>query len=348
MKLDMHDIFEHQKVKLNTDKQDLQGKTLLITGANAEADKVLNDSLLKGIGLESAKQLAHMNPSKIILACRNMTTAEEAIKAIKASGFDNIEAWHLDQDSFASVKAFTKKYNDSGLDLHLLLANAGKLPMKSGTGFELSADGHESIIETNHLGAALLTFGLLHAVRRTAAKATEERLIPRIVIVASDVHYVTEFKISQNEGNIIKAFDDPKNWTDTFSRYMDSKLLNVFFAQELAIKIKQSKVPEDSKIVVSSCNPGIVMSKEMAKDEASIIPAPFRAVARDFPEGCQTHLFASIDPSAGKPGDSHFYHNCKATETADITLGEQGDALRERVWRDTLKVLGVTEQELLL
>lgn len=43
-----------------------------------------------------------------------------------------------------------------------------------------------SSIETNHLGAALLTFGLLPAIRRTAAKATEENLIPRIVIVASD------------------------------------------------------------------------------------------------------------------------------------------------------------------
>lgn len=162
------------------------------------------------------------------------------------------------------------------------------------------------------------------------------------------VHYLTELKISQDEGNIIKAFDDPKNWTDTFSRYMDSKLLNVFFAQELARKIKQSSVPEDSKIVVSSCNPGIVMSREMANDETSLMPAVFRAVSRDFPEGCQTHLFASIDPSAGKPGDHQFYHNCKATETADITLGEQGDALRERVWRDTLEVLGVTDQELQL
>lgn len=91
-----------------------------------------------------------MNPAKIILACRNMTTAEEAVKAIKAGGFDNIEAWHLDQGSFASVKAFTKKYNDSGLDLHLLLANAGLLPLKSGTTPELSVDGHE-VMYVKHL-----------------------------------------------------------------------------------------------------------------------------------------------------------------------------------------------------
>jgi retinol dehydrogenase-12 len=84
-----------------------------------------------------------MNPSKIILGCRNMTTAAEAVEAIKADGFDNIEAWHLDQGSFASVKAFTKKYNDSGLDLHVLLANAGMLPFKSSQTPDISADGHE-------------------------------------------------------------------------------------------------------------------------------------------------------------------------------------------------------------
>jgi hypothetical protein len=156
---------------------------------------------------------------------------------------------------------------------------------------------------------------------------------------------LTEFQVSKEEGNIIKALDDPKSWTDTFSRYQDSKLLNVFFAQELARKIKHSSVPEDSKIVVSSCNPGLVLSEKDINDSESHIPAPFRAAARGYPEGTQTHLFASIDPSAGKPGDINFYHNCKATETADITLGEQGDALRERVWRDTLEVLDVTEQD---
>jgi NADP-dependent 3-hydroxy acid dehydrogenase YdfG len=86
-----------------------------------------------------------MKPSKIILACRNMKTAEKAIESIKNEvGFKNVEAWQLDQASFASVKAFAKKYNESGLDLHLLLANAGILPFAR-ENMVFTDDGHEEV-----------------------------------------------------------------------------------------------------------------------------------------------------------------------------------------------------------
>lgn len=97
----------------------------------------------EGIGLESAKQLAKMRPEKMILACRNMETAAQAVEAIKADGLKDVEAWELDQSSFDSVKAFTKRYNESGFDLHVLLANAGVLPMNTSPTPQLTEDGHE-------------------------------------------------------------------------------------------------------------------------------------------------------------------------------------------------------------
>jgi retinol dehydrogenase-12 len=107
-----------------------------------ESDTKLLDP---GIGLQCAKEFATMNPSKIILACRTMTTAEKAVELIKnETGFQNVEAWPLDQASFESVKAFAKRYNESGLDLHLLLANAGMLPFRT-TKMELTADGNEVV-----------------------------------------------------------------------------------------------------------------------------------------------------------------------------------------------------------
>ncbi|CAM0139106.1 hypothetical protein VKS41_007865 [Umbelopsis sp. WA50703] len=321
-----------QKVPLHLDSQNLQGKTLMITGGNA------------GIGLECAKQLSKMGPAKIILACRNMTTAAEAVESIKARGFSTVEAWQLDQGSIASVKAFTKRYNESGLDLHLVLANAGVVSFKSSPTPELTDDGHEVMVATNHSGAVLLTLGLLPSLRRTAAKASGDQL-PRIVIVSSDVHYWTEFSLSKEQGNIIKAMDSEKSWTNNRDRYFDTKLLNVLYAQELGNKLHQSKVKEDKKIVVAIVNPGLVLSREQIDDPNSPLPADRRAIARDYPEGCKTHLFASIDPNAAQPNEVIYYANCKPFETADITLGKKGEALRERVWKDTLEVLGVTEQE---
>jgi hypothetical protein len=136
--------------------------------------------------------------------------------------------------------------------------------------------------------------------------------------------------------------DSENNWTNVVVRYFDTKLLNVFYAQELGRKLQQSQVKEDKNIVVSIVNPGLVLSRAQIEDPNS--PIPHRELARDYPEGCKTHLFASIDPSAGKPGEVFYYSNCAQFETADITLGKEGDALRERVWRDTLEVLGVTDQ----
>ncbi|KAJ2961411.1 hypothetical protein NQZ79_g3327 [Umbelopsis isabellina] len=333
MKLDRQTDFPaHQKVKLHVEPQNLQGKTIVITGGNS------------GLGLASAKSIAKMNPSKLILACRNTDTAAEAVEAIKADGFDAVEVWPLDQSSYTNVKAFAKKYNESGLDLHVLLANAGVLPRKPAATPGLNKDGNEEILATNHMGAALLALELLPSIRRTAAKANDNQL-PRIIIVASDVHYWAEFPAAKEDGNIIKTMNSEKTWTNVLDRYMDSKLLNVFFANELANKLKQSNVPEDKKIVVASCNPGLCMSPEDAANPNHPIPAPLREISRDYTEGCKTHVFTSIDPSVNKPGQFVFYSNCAPLETADITLGKDGDVLRERVWRDTFEVLGVTEQE---
>ncbi|KAH8548662.1 hypothetical protein BGW37DRAFT_505798 [Umbelopsis sp. PMI_123] len=315
MKFTMEDDLPiSQKVILHVDPQDLSGKTIVITGGNS------------GIGLECARRLAAMNPAKIILASRTMSTGEKAAQDIKNEiGFQNVEVWHLDQSSFASVQAFAKKYNESGLDLDILLANAGMLPFLN-TGLESTSDGHEVVLETNHLSASLLALSLLPSIRRTAAKATPGNL-PRIVIVASDVHYWATFRSSQQSGSIIKAMNTPEYYNDPRERYMDTKLLNVFFAQELAKKLAQSKHEVDHKIVVSSSS-----------------PPPLVAIARNLEQGAMTHLFACIDPSAGTPGQGIFYHNCQPTETADITLGEEGDILRKRAWKDTLEVLPSLDQ----
>jgi hypothetical protein len=157
------------------------------------------------------------------------------------------------------------------------------------------------------------------------------------------VHYWATFRSSQQSGSIIKAMNTAEYYNDPRERYMDTKLLNVFFAQELAKKLAQSKHEVDHKIVVSSCNPGLVLSTH-ADTMTEHLPPPLVAIARNLEQGAMTHLFACIDPSAGTPGQGIFYHNCQPTETADITLGEEGDILRKRAWKDTLEVLPSLDQ----
>ena len=47
--------------------EDLAGKTVVVTGANT------------GLGFETAKHFARMNPAKLILACRSQQRGEAAL-----------------------------------------------------------------------------------------------------------------------------------------------------------------------------------------------------------------------------------------------------------------------------
>uniref|UniRef100_A0A6P7GBD0 WW domain-containing oxidoreductase n=1 Tax=Diabrotica virgifera virgifera TaxID=50390 RepID=A0A6P7GBD0_DIAVI len=76
--------------------RDLNGKTALVTGANA------------GIGFETARSLAKHGCS-VIMACRNLAAAEEAINQIredKPAAGENCIAIYLDLTSLSSVVSF--------------------------------------------------------------------------------------------------------------------------------------------------------------------------------------------------------------------------------------------------
>jgi len=57
----------------NTHTPSLEGKVIVVTGGNT------------GLGFESAKTFAGLNPKVIVLACRDQTRGQNAVNAIKES-----------------------------------------------------------------------------------------------------------------------------------------------------------------------------------------------------------------------------------------------------------------------
>ncbi|KAL4254011.1 NAD(P)-binding domain superfamily protein, partial [Pleurotus pulmonarius] len=83
------------------EKDDLSGKTVVVIGANT------------GIGYETAKHFATMNPARLIMGCRNQEKGAAAVADLKEStGFHGVELWLIDLCSLDSVRAFADKFEE--------------------------------------------------------------------------------------------------------------------------------------------------------------------------------------------------------------------------------------------
>ena len=123
----------------------LQGKTVLITGANA------------GLGKEVARQLAlRPETARIYLACRNKDRAIAAKAELEvATGRRIFDVVIMDVADLASVRVGLAAIDGS---VDALVMNAGVIGPRS---MELTADGVTTVFATNVLGQVVLLEGLL-------------------------------------------------------------------------------------------------------------------------------------------------------------------------------------------
>jgi NAD(P)-dependent dehydrogenase (short-subunit alcohol dehydrogenase family) len=179
----------------------LDGKRAIVTGANS------------GIGFHTALELARAG-ADVILAVRDPSRGQEALAQLVAeapAAKATLES--LDLASLASVRAFAERMVAGGQPLDLLVNNAGVMALPTR---ELTVDGYERQLATNHLGHFALT-GLLWPLL-TAARA------PRVVTVSSSVTMWARFDIDNLQSEKRYA---------PMAAYGQSKLANLYFMLEL-------------------------------------------------------------------------------------------------------------------
>ncbi|KAF7354360.1 Short chain dehydrogenase sol3 [Mycena venus] len=224
-------------------KADLTGKTVCVLGANT------------GIGFQSTKHFAAMNPTKIILACRSETRGREAVQRLRdETGYTKGELQILDLADFASTKQFADRLEQEGGRLDILIANAASEPRK----FITTKDGWESTLHINHLGTSLTVLRLLPTLLRTAK---DNGTLSRIVVVSSDLHYNVTIapEVRTRPGSILQTLSSAE-FLQPLRRiqeqYAVTKLLNVFFARALNAHLGPS-----APIIVDAVNPGYCVSE---------------------------------------------------------------------------------------
>ena len=166
-----------------------------------------------GIGLYTAKLLAEMG-ADVIVACRTMEKAKQAIKWMKINSTKEMELipMELDLSRLASVLKFVDEYQKNYNKLDILINNAGVYKPTR----ELTADGLEEMMGVNHVGHFLLTNKLLHLMKKRKS---------RIINVSSGSHAHASH-LFLDDWMAEKSFFH-------YRQYSNSKLANHLFSFQL-------------------------------------------------------------------------------------------------------------------
>ena len=201
----------------------LEGKTYLITGANA------------GAGFQAARTLLKKD-AKVVMLNRSAEKSEAAVAKLKEEVGSNAEVSFVRMDlaSLASVREAAAEVLKTVPRIDALICNAAiaQVPTQ-----KLTVDGFESMLGTNHYGHFLLCGLLFERIEESKG---------RIVVVSS---------LGYNMGIKTIQFDD-MNWDKNYHQnktYSQSKLAQMMFAYELQDKLAAAGKTE---VEVYVCHPG--------------------------------------------------------------------------------------------
>ncbi|KAF7345429.1 hypothetical protein MVEN_01560900 [Mycena venus] len=304
-------------------KEDLAGKTVIVLGANT------------GLGFEATKHFATMGPERLILACRSQSKGQAAVEELKAAtGYSKAELWIIDLADFESVKQFADKFEHDGGRLDILVENAALASDK----YEATKDGWETSLQVNCLSTPLLALLLLPTMIKTAQ---QHSTLPRIVVVSSEVHYWVDIekKVCENT-DILKTLGSSEYCTTKvmMSRYMLTKLLNVFFVRAL-----NARLPKSTPLIVNTVNPGYCYS-ELRRGLKGIMAFVdyLMELALAFPTevGSRRLVWAAVG-AQDKPDSlrGEYINACKVEEASDFVLDAQGAKVQDRLWDELVEIL---------
>ncbi|XP_050227865.1 short-chain dehydrogenase TIC 32, chloroplastic-like [Mercurialis annua] len=245
------------------------GLTAIVTGASS------------GIGVETARVLA-LRGVHVVMAVRNVDAGGNVKEAIlKQIPSAKIDVMQLDLSSMASVRKFASEYISSGLQLNLLINNAGIMA----TPFMLSQDKIELQFATNHVGHFLLTDLLLETMKKTARESNREG---RIVNVASGGHL-----FAYREGIRFEKINDESGYNSLYA-YGQSKLANILHATELARRLKEDGV----NITANSLHPGGIGTNLLRHHSFidGFISLVGKYVLKNIEQGAATTCYVALNP----------------------------------------------------
>jgi NAD(P)-dependent dehydrogenase (short-subunit alcohol dehydrogenase family) len=184
-------------------------RTCLITGPTS------------GIGQAAAFALAKLGHRLILVGRSEEKLRRTADRIRKKTGNAEVSAYRCDLSLMRDVRGAAERIRRDHRRIDALINNAGARILQH----QLTDEGIELTMATNHLGHFILTLSMMGPLRSSGEA--------RIINVSSGAHYGGTRAIE----NVKSAKD-----YDGKSQYADSKLANVLFTYALADRLKGGRV----------------------------------------------------------------------------------------------------------
>ena len=307
-----------------------------------------------GVGLYAAKVLLARN-WRLILAVRDPQKMELAAKAHQFES-SQYEIWQLDLGNLDSVRAFVKRFNDSGQKLNALLCNAAtylpllKEPARSPQGFEIS-------VATNYFGHYVLSRMLLENLVQTAKANEHARLITLGTVTANSEEFGGKVPIPAPadigalEG-LIAGFKAPIAMINgkpfkPGKAYKDSKLCNMVMNREL-----QKRYHASTGVIFNTLYPGCVAETALFRDTPPLFQKIFPWFQKNITKGYVSQELAG-DRVAQVVADPHFTQSgvhwswgnrnsaIREPFAQELSMKAKSEKLSKDLWEVTAKLVGM-------
>lgn len=277
-----------------TEGLDLRGRTVLITGCNS------------GLGQETMRVLG-LRGARVLAAARTVEKAQAATRGLPGE-FVPL-ACELSEP--ASVRACVESVRNLGLELDVIIANAGIMALP-----ELEkACGYELQFFTNHIGHFILITGLLD---RMAERG-------RVVMLSSDAHLA-----APRAGIDFDNLDGARGYRP-WRFYGQSKLANLLFAKQLAKRLRGTNK------TANAVHPGVI-DTNLSRNMHAVYRVGY-ALARPvmlktIPQGAATQTYVATHPRLDSVSGEYFSH-CNIAKPRRQALDP---ALAERLWEESERI----------
>ena len=262
-----------------------------------------------GLGLETAKRLALGGPQNLIVTARTDEKGEAAVFAIREylseNGKDgsniNVSYRVLDLDDVKGIQSAVDEWfssPDFPTKLDCLINNAGIMNVPT---LELTVDGIERTMASNHLGHFVLTQSLFPKLSHTA----------RIINVSSSAH---QFARVNGGMDFDYCWNPPKPSDYNPSKsYGQSKLANILFSQELQRRSDDAGYQWD----VACLHPGVVNTELFTRFSPQL-----QRLQTNLPDQQELPGFVAsgIDAVLTKSGDLNLFKTVAQGATTSVWL----------------------------